>query len=97
MRRAHLVFGAALLLPFIAVGALSSDAVGTWLSTGFCPGGAMDQAAAPCGFFTFFARVFLGGWAVFLVLPVYAVWWLLCLLVWRIAKRRRSNSSLGKA
>ena len=87
-RVSQVALGVALLFPFVVVGVLSSEAISTWLSNGFCPGGAMDQAAAPCGFFPFFAQVFLGGWAMFVVVPVYAVWWLLCFWIWRIAKRR---------
>lgn len=91
------VFAAAALLPLIVVGVLSADNVGTWLSTGFCPGGAMDQHPGPCHFFTFFLRVFLGGWAAFVVLPFYVAWWLLCFVVWRWTMRRaRSEIRKGQ-
>lgn len=72
----------------LVVGVLSADEVGTWMNTGFCPGGAMDQAPGPCGFLTFFLRVFLGGWASFVILPAYLVWSLCCFATWRWTRRR---------
>lgn len=75
-------YALALLVPFVGIGWLSSDAIDLWLSTGMCPAGPMDRPAAPCGLVDFFLIVFLGGWAAFIVVPVLVVWALVCTGVW---------------
>lgn len=52
-----------------------------WLTTGMCPAGPMDRAAAPCGVLAFMQIVLLGGWAAFIVVPLLAGWTLVATLV----------------
>ena len=78
----------ALALPFIVVGVFSTSEIGTWLSTGMCPGGPMDQVAGPCGPLHFFMRVFLGGWVAFIFIPLVLLWWAILTLVYGYCLRR---------
>ncbi len=64
-----------IVAPFVVIGALSRLEIAAWFALGVCPGGAMDQPAAACGFFEFLFRVFLGGWAAFVVVPAIVIWW----------------------
>lgn len=70
-----------LLFPLLGMFVLNSSVVGQWLSTGICPGGPMDRPARPCGLFELSYLVFFGGWAAFVVIPLFVLWWLICLLV----------------
>ena len=87
-----------LLLPWTCLAALSRREIATWLTTGMCPGGPMDRPAAPCGPLSFFAIVFLGGWAAFLVVPLLLVWWAGCTgalfaTLKRLTRRARGDGS----
>jgi len=85
---AKVLLAAALVAPFVAIGVADRSAVARWLSTGVCPGSAMDHPAAPCGAGEFFLRVFLGGWAAFVVVPALVGWWATCVAAFALVRRR---------
>lgn len=85
---ARVLFGAAALAPFGVIALLSRADLARWATTGVCPGGPMDHPAAPCGPFEIVFRVFLGGWAAWLFVPVLAAWCGACALGYRLVRRR---------
>jgi hypothetical protein len=87
----NLLFALFLILPFLVVGSFSTAEIGTWVSTGMCPGGALDQMPAPCGPLTLIMKVFFGGWAAFCFTPLLLVWWTLCTIVWASRRNRGTN------
>ncbi len=89
-----------IVAPFVFIGLYSRFEIAAWLASGVCPGGAMDQPAAVCGFFEFFLRVFLGGSAAFIVVPAIVCWWAVWTGAWfalRALMRRRRRVSGGLA
>jgi len=82
------LFGAAAVAPFGVIAALSRADLARWATTGVCPGGPMDHPAAPCGLFELVFRVFLGGWAAWLFIPVLSAWCGACALGYGLVRRR---------
>jgi hypothetical protein len=83
-----LAYALVMVLPLVASALLNRQEIATWLSSGLCPGGPMDRPAAPCGPVDIMFIVFLGGWAVFIVLPLLIVWWTAATAAFFLARRR---------
>ena len=80
-----------MLLPLVVIGLASTDEIFMWLRTGICPAGPMDRPAAPCGPFSFFSIVFLGGWAAFVFLPLLLAWWTVATVGFGRRRNRKRN------